>query len=415
MQYNALQSLQAFEMGQGQRKQREYDDGRKKLGNALAGGDYAGGASMAYGMGDIETGMALQGQQKSMLDAQAEERRNAMISAVMSLSGRAEGEERQAFVPQVLETLRLKGVELSPEMLSQMDLSTGALQATLKALQDPDTLMAQYQKAQEPYTLAPGARRYGPDGREIAANPKPEARFRPLTPEEARSAGLPSNSGYQVNEQTGEIKAVGREASSLVNINTGDGTPRRTVFEEATDKKIADEYAAWITGGGSDAVKQIAQLQSVKDRLDAGEPLTGSLLGLVSPNTRILFNEGSVDAQQLVEEVVQRNLRLILGAQFTEREGERLIARAYNPQARGETNSKRVGALINQISLAAQQKQALFDHVEKYGTATGFRGTTPSIEDFFAAIRETDGGVNQPTPLDPDEINSLVNQYGRKK
>jgi hypothetical protein len=246
------------------------------------------------------------------------------------------------------------------------------------------------------------------------AMPQPTETFRPISPEEAAQIGLPSNSGYQVNTVTGEIKSVGREASPIVNINTGDGVPQRTEFERAVDQRIATDYADWVTGGGSDVLKQVGQLQVVKERLDRGEELSGPLLGLVPPNMRIMFNEKSVDSQQLVEEVVQRNLRLILGAQFTEREGERLIARAYNPQGSAELNSRRVGALIGQISLAAQQKQALFDHVEKFGTATGFRGTTPSMEDFFAALSAAEGGANVPKPMAEPDVNSLIERYGRK-
>jgi len=179
MQYNALQTIGAFEAGQGQRQQREYDAGRKRIGNALAGGDYGTGASMAYGMGDLKTGMALQGQQQGALDAEAEKRRRAMMAAGMALLKRTEGPDRQAFVPQALETLRMAGIELPPEALSQMDLSTKGIEDSLALLQDPETLLAQYQKTQEPYTLAPGARRFGADGREIAANPVAE---KPVTP-----------------------------------------------------------------------------------------------------------------------------------------------------------------------------------------------------------------------------------------
>jgi hypothetical protein len=210
MQYNALQTIQAFEAGQGQRKQREYDAGRQKLGNALAMGDLKGGASTAFGMGDIETGMALQTQQRTMLDAEGEKRRNAMMAASMALLKRTEGPERQAFVPQVLETMRLAGIDVPPDALSQMDLSTKAIEDTLTALQDPETLLAQYQKAQEPYTLAPGAQRFS--GREvIASNVKPEA---PLSTVGKLAADLSAGRITQA-QYDGEIARMQRSEPSL--------------------------------------------------------------------------------------------------------------------------------------------------------------------------------------------------------
>lgn len=382
MQYNALQSLQAFEMGQGQRKQREYDDGRKKLGNALAGGDYAGGAATAFGMGDIETGMALQGQQKSMLDAQAEERRNAMLSAVMSLSERAEGEERQAFVPQVLETLRLKGVELSPEMLSQMDLSTGALQATLKALQDPDTLMAQYQKAQEPYTLAPGARRYGPDGREIAANPKPEARFRPLTPEEARSAGLPSNSGYQVNEQTGEIKAVGREAAPQVSINMpGDDSwkfaPPPAGYAYSPDPN-APGGARLVPVQGGPAAAEIASEQEKKDKNLTGTELTvGNLIGSYAT----LAKNKAITAQGNTagDNIAAIYSRSPIGKFQDEIGGE--VGNLENAEARETIEGLSMNALMKMISMSDISAKAMDSDAEMRNWLTSIKS-----DNFEAAL-----------------------------
>jgi hypothetical protein len=47
-QYNALQSLQALEMGQGQRKERERETAMKGIGNALAGGDLRGATAQAF-------------------------------------------------------------------------------------------------------------------------------------------------------------------------------------------------------------------------------------------------------------------------------------------------------------------------------------------------------------------------------
>ena len=94
-------------------------------------------------------------------------------------------------------------------------------------------------------------------------------------------------------------------------------------------------------------------------------------------------------APEAVEEVVQRNLRIVLGAQFTQKEGERLIARAFNPRLEEPENAKRVRRLITQIRTAAQQKQAASDYFEANGTLVGFKGKRPSLSDFDGIGRGT--------------------------
>ncbi len=220
-----------------------------------------------------------------------------------------------------------------------------------------------------------------------------------------------------IDQQNADSAALTAEAamyraknpSPLVE-NTINGEQEPSIFQEKLDAAAADEYIAWTQGGGADAVKQLSQISEVMTRLESGEEnLTGPLLGMVSPQFRALFNEGSVDAQQLVEEVVQRNLRLILGSQFTEKEGKMLIDRAYNPQLDESINAKRLGRLFTQMSTAAQQKQAQMRYLEQNGTLVGYAGTTPGMSDFFAALEEEDGGANSPdfTPQDDERLQYL--------
>ena len=91
---------------------------------------------------------------------------------------------------------------------------------------------------------------------------------------------------------------------------------------------------------------------------------------------------------------MQRNLRTILGGQFTAQEGERLIARAFNPKLPPEENAKRVRRLFLQMSSAAEQKQAMADYFDQFGTLRGYKGKMPSVDDFYRAM-EGDAGTMQ--------------------
>ena len=116
---------------------------------------------------------------------------------------------------------------------------------------------------------------------------------------------------------------------------------------KAVDQKYAQDYLDWSQGGGADAAANIGQIKSVLDRLASGEALTGKSVGLAPDFFNALVNPEALSAKQQVEEVVQRNLRAVLGAQFTQVEGERLISRAFDARLSPQENAKRVYANAN--------------------------------------------------------------------
>jgi hypothetical protein len=106
-------------------------------------------------------------------------------------------------------------------------------------------------------------------------------------------------------------------------------------------------------------------------------------------------NPEQVDTQNMIEEVVQRNLRVVLGAQFTEREGERLIARAYNPQLGEAENAVRVQRLVNAMRNTLNSQMKAADYYEKNNSLAGWKGThTLSVADLEKII---DGDESQLT------------------
>lgn len=163
------------------------------------------------------------------------------------------------------------------------------------------------------------------------------------------------------------------------------------------DELFAQVAVDWQTGGGADSVKQATQLADTLDRLAAGENLTGPVVGQLPDFVLAFVNPESIDAREAVEEVVQRNLRLILGAQFTQREGELLIRRAYNPKLSPQVNAKRVSRLFRQMEVAADQKQRMVDYFSANGTLQGYTGPVPTISSFEQAIEGPRGAGDLPT------------------
>jgi hypothetical protein len=166
---------------------------------------------------------------------------------------------------------------------------------------------------------------------------------------------------------------------------------KKTSGQNAVDQAFAKEYVEFKAAGGyADIDKNIRQLKQASELLGKDNSLTGPIRGMYPDFVRSITNPQAVATKEQVQEVAQRNLRLILGAQFTEKEGDRLISRVYNDRLSTEENKKRVDNLIAQISAAAQAKQSAAEYFEKNGTLTGWGGRLPKFEDFLPKDRQSD-------------------------
>jgi YHS domain-containing protein len=182
-----------------------------------------------------------------------------------------------------------------------------------------------------------------------------------------------------------QIKAANEGKGTRVNV--GVKLPEGV---KAVDQKYAQDYLDWSQGGGADAAANAAQIKLVLDRLAAGENLTGPSIGLAPDFFNALVNPQALGAKQAVEEVVQRNLRAVLGPQFTQVEGERLISRAFDARLKPQENVKRLRKLFLQMQTAAQQKQAMAEYFEANETLRGFKGKQPKMQDFFDVLTAPD-------------------------
>jgi hypothetical protein len=163
--------------------------------------------------------------------------------------------------------------------------------------------------------------------------------------------------------------------------------------EKALDTAIAKDYAEYVAGGGfTDQQKLIGQLREARQMLAQTPDASGPYRGLVPDKVRAITNPKAIQIKERIEEAVQRNLRSVLGAQFTEREGERLIARAYNPQLSAAENAKRLDRLIRQLETAAAAKADAMRYFEQHGSLRGWKGRMPSMADFEAAVETPQGG-----------------------
>ena len=189
-----------------------------------------------------------------------------------------------------------------------------------------------------------------------------------------------------------EARAAARKAAAQA------GGVSLTPAQKKADEAFGKEYAELFAGGGlADVQKNLGQLDEVVTALEGGrDDLTGTFIGNMPESVRQALYPEAQSVKDTVEEVVQRNLRLVLGAQFTQQEGERLIARAYNPALSEAENAKRVRRLRDSIKKAYDAKIAAAQYYQRYGTLQGYEGSKAFTAEDIA--RDAFGG--QGTPQD---------------
>lgn len=218
---------------------------------------------------------------------------------------------------------------------------------------------------------------------------------------------IETQNGYAlIDKNSGSVKPVMNQNNKQVRpFREKSPTNNLTPAEEAVDKAFADDYTKFVQGEAADARKQISQLNEALDTLKT-KNVTGPIIGITPRPLLNVFNKDAINTREAIEEVVQRNLRAVLGAQFTEKEGDRLIKRAFNPNLDEETNIKRISRLIEQIESAYNSKISAVNYYRKNGTLKGWEGKIPSINDFD--FEEDNNQPNQPENTTSSSQNTQV-------
>ena len=160
----------------------------------------------------------------------------------------------------------------------------------------------------------------------------------------------------------------------------------------------------------------MGQLRGAITSLENSDTISGPLISLI-PNVigdRVLPE--TAQTREAIEEVVQRNLRLVLGAQFTEREGERLISRAYNPRLDEKENIKRVQRLFKSIEDAMNAKLSQKAYFQRYGTLKGHRGLGAEAA-FWGSLGDSPSPASGQPPAEgatPENIEAMRREIERK-
>jgi hypothetical protein len=153
-----------------------------------------------------------------------------------------------------------------------------------------------------------------------------------------------------------------------------------TPAQKVADMKFGADYNNFVAGGGISTVKtQLDNLDKAIAILEKNPNSTGKAVGLADKTGTLSYvSPKAAEAKDLVGGVVQSNLRAVLGGQFAQKEGEQLLARAYNPAQPVTDNLGRLKTLRTQIQIAGDAKMQAVQYFEINGSLKGFQGSAYS-------------------------------------
>tara|TARA_R110000737_G_scaffold306647_1_gene314375 strand:+ start:155 stop:1351 length:1197 start_codon:yes stop_codon:yes gene_type:complete len=160
-----------------------------------------------------------------------------------------------------------------------------------------------------------------------------------------------------------------------------------TAIEEKMDEMFAKMAVDYTFNSKAQIQANLRNLNEKIEILKAGEqevsgPVTGvlgdTLKGWVAPEAASFLGD--------VRDVVFQSLREKLGAQFTEKEGDRLVAAAFNPLLQEEMNIARLQRLYITIEEAARAKEEGIAYFNENRTIKGYEARALDFDSIMNSI-----------------------------
>ena len=164
--------------------------------------------------------------------------------------------------------------------------------------------------------------------------------------------------------------------------------PAPSEFDKKMQGELATKLAAWESGGKATTEEALNNLKAARDIDIATGPVQGrwpeSLPFIGRPNTRKF--------RRTVEKEVFKSLKEILGAQFAQKEAERLLEQYYDPLSSEEINKAGLDSMINEIQGRVDSMNSMRDQYRETGSVNwqtmGGGGAAPQGD--FSRMGEAD-------------------------
>lgn len=149
------------------------------------------------------------------------------------------------------------------------------------------------------------------------------------------------------------------------------GSGKPSEFEKSYSRKLGTSFSEYTTKDRPMIIANIDKVDEAINLMDSGKVIGQTTytpdmyLGLKSPSTVI--------ARDNIKSAIQDTLRPTLGAQFTENEGKRIMALAYDENLGPEINRQRAQKLKDVLSTKVQFQDDLLSYIRaNNGSDAGF-------------------------------------------
>ena len=203
-------------------------------------------------------------------------------------------------------------------------------------------------------------------------------------------------------------------------------TKPKNIARDEIDKQFAKEFTRYKTGGAAKQFENLRNLETALGTLTSTPGITGPIKGSIPDFVRNITSPEAVATRQQVEGAIQGSLRETLGAQFTEKEGERIMKNAFNPSLPQEENIRRVSVIAAGLKAATQAKEDQFKYLERTGSMAGYDGPDPK-DVFDGAMSEmekknssqsfdmTGGAIPTAQASSPEQIQQQIKSMTREQ
>lgn len=159
--------------------------------------------------------------------------------------------------------------------------------------------------------------------------------------------------------------------------------------EKSVDRAFGKRYDTDIIGGNfAGAGNELAGLKSLSIQIESGKlgVISGPDIGAKPEWMRKIAHPEAEAARQQILKSVGASLRETLGSAFTQKEGDQIFARTFDPMLSPKENTRRLNVLVDSIEKASQAKMRSYKHYEEFGTMRGFKGSTNFEQQFKDSV-----------------------------
>ena len=194
-----------------------------------------------------------------------------------------------------------------------------------------------------------------------------------------------------------------------------------TAAEQGTDNVVSPGQLAFDKSAGTSLSKfvieelpqQLANIDKIDDviAIMKTQEVTGPVEGGTPFALKLFTNPESIGVEDDIRSIIYQSLRATLGAQFTEREGERLVAATFNKYLSEEVNIKRLERLREETVRGLDTKSEMYNHLQEKGTLQGWEGpellTGSKYKENKSSLQQSLFDVSDYEGLDSDRILEL--------